>query len=630
MFLKIINWSDGALVFVSILAILITVVLAIIVFYRFRRDYRNYRDEMTLLIDGALSKNEIVFSITSHISKIPKDMSFSLMLLSFDKFDEVISIFGEREAQKILERFVSNIDRALPQKVQIGRYSKDEFLISIRSDYSRAEIMRLAERIKEAGSLPIKVAGGAETNQHVSIGIAYYPYHGRNFKQLFNSLNLALYIAKREGGDSIVLYSDEMGVQEGENVRFYDEIKEAIDNKQFMLYYQPIIDVENNSVYGAEALLRWQHPEYGVLSPNKFIHIIEQSGDINWVGNWGIECLIKEFLQLKKMFPSKHFQLSMNLSPKQLANENLIMNFQNLIKKYRVLAKNITLEIIEFAIFEKHDIVRNNLTKLKELGFQIAVDGFAMDHTILEKIGSLPLDIIKLDRDFLQEDEDSSFLKTRYAEMLIEFAEKNEKLIICEGIENVEMMKKAGEYKINLLQGFYFSKPIAEEEFHRYLYNEKGIKKLINPPDKIEEPIIEESSTEAELEEKTSEEVVEATQNSEEIVVEAESKATKKVTKKAKEEKTTEAELEEKTSEEKVETNQNNEEVVSEVKPKATKKVTKKVKDKKTTETDLKEKTSEEKVENTENNEEIAPEAKSKTAKKGAKKVKETAPKQEK
>ena len=320
----------------------------------------------------------------------------------------------------------------------------------------------------------------------------------------------------------------------------------------------------------------------------------------------------------------------MNLSPKQLANENLIMNFQNLIKKYRVLAKNITLEIIEFAIFEKHDTVRNNLTKLKELGFQIAVDGFAMDHTILEKIGSLPLDIIKLDRDFLQEDEDSSFLKTRYAEMLIEFAEKNEKLIICEGIENVEMMKKAGEYKINLLQGFYFSKPIAEEEFHRYLYNEKGIKKLINPPDKIEEPIIEESSTEAELEEKTSEEVVEATQNSEEIVVEAESKATKKVTKKAKEEKTTEAELEEKTSEEKVETNQNNEEVVSEVKPKATKKVTKKVKDKKTTETDLKEKTSEEKVENTENNEEIAPEAKSKTAKKGAKKVKETAPKQEK
>ena len=625
MFLKIINWSDGALVFVSILAILITVVLAIIVFYRFRRDYRNYRDEMTLLIDGALSKNEIVFSITSHISKIPKDMSFSLMLLSFDKFDEVISIFGERDAQKILERFVSNIDRALPQKVQIGRYSKDEFLISIRSDYSRAEIMRLAERIKEAGSLPIKVAGGAETNQHVSIGIAYYPYHGRNFKQLFNSLNLALYIAKREGGDSIVLYSDEMGVQEGENVRFYDEIKEAIDNKQFMLYYQPIIDVENHSVYGAEALLRWQHPEYGVLSPNKFIHIIEQSGDINWVGNWGIECLIKEFLQLKKMFPSKHFQLSMNLSPKQLANENLIMNFQNLIKKYRVLAKNITLEIIEFAIFEKHDTVRNNLTKLKELGFQIAVDGFAMDHTILEKIGSLPLDIIKLDRDFLQEDEDSSFLKTRYAEMLIEFAEKNEKLIICEGIENVEMMKKAGEYKINLLQGFYFSKPIAEEEFHRYLYNEKGIKKLINPPDKIEEPITEESTTEVELEEKTSEEVVETTQNSEEIVAEAEPKATKKVTKKAKEEKTTEADLEEK-----VETTQNSEEVVSEAKPKATKKVTKKVKEKKATETDLKEKTSEEKVETTQNNEEIAPEAKSKTAKRGAKKVKETAPEQEK
>jgi EAL domain-containing protein (putative c-di-GMP-specific phosphodiesterase class I) len=346
--------------------------------------------------------------------------------------------------------------------------------------------MRLAERMKEAASLPIKVMGGTETNHHVSIGIAYYPYHGRNFKQLLNSLNLALYIAKREGGDSIILYSDEMNVQESENVRFYGEIKEAIANKQFMLYYQPIVDIATQHVYGAEALLRWQHPEYGVLSPNKFIHIIEQSGDINWVGNWGIERLIQEYLQLKKMFPGKHFQLSMNLSPKQLANENLIMNFQNLVKKYRVLARNLTLEIIEFAIFEKHDVVKDNLNKLKELGFQIAVDGFAMDHTILEKMGSLPIDIIKLDRDFLQEDEETSFLKTRYAEMLIEFAEKNNKKIICEGIENIDMLKKAGEYHINLLQGYYLSKPISEEDFHQYLYNEKDIDLLIHPNDKMD------------------------------------------------------------------------------------------------------------------------------------------------
>ena len=486
MFLKITNWSDGALIFVAVLAIIATIVLAIFVFYRFRKDYRNYREEMTLLIDGALSKNEIIFSITSYISKIPKDMSFSVMLLSFDKFEEVVNIFGEKEAQKILERFVSNIDKALPQKVQIGRYSKDEFLVVVRSDYSRVETMRLAERMKEAASLPIKVMGGTETNHHVSIGIAYYPYHGRNFKQLLNSLNLALYIAKREGGDSIILYSDEMNVQESENVRFYGEIKEAIANKQFMLYYQPIVDIATQHVYGAEALLRWQHPEYGVLSPNKFIHIIEQSGDINWVGNWGIERLIQEYLQLKKMFPGKHFQLSMNLSPKQLANENLIMNFQNLVKKYRVLARNLTLEIIEFAIFEKHDVVKDNLNKLKELGFQIAVDGFAMDHTILEKMGSLPIDIIKLDRDFLQEDEESSFLKTRYAEMLIEFAEKNNKKIICEGIENIDMLKKAGEYHINLLQGYYLSKPISEEDFHQYLYNEKDIDLLIHPNDKMD------------------------------------------------------------------------------------------------------------------------------------------------
>lgn len=533
MFFKITNWSDGALIFVAVLAIIATIVLAIFVFYRFRKDYRNYREEMTLLIDGALSKNEIIFSITSYISKIPKDMSFSVMLLSFDKFEEVVNIFGEKEAQKILERFVSNIDKALPQKAQIGRYSKDEFLVVVRSDYSRVETMRLAERMKEAASLPIKVMGGTETNHHVSIGIAYYPYHGRNFKQLLNSLNLALYIAKREGGDSIILYSDEMNVQESENVRFYGEIKEAIANKQFMLYYQPIVDIATQHVYGAEALLRWQHPEYGVLSPNKFIHIIEQSGDINWVGNWGIERLIQEYLQLKKMFPGKHFQLSMNLSPKQLANENLIMNFQNLVKKYRVLARNLTLEIIEFAIFEKHDVVKDNLNKLKELGFQIAVDGFAMDHTILEKMGSLPIDIIKLDRDFLQEDEESSFLKTRYAEMLIEFAEKNNKKIICEGIENIDMLKKAGEYHINLLQGYYLSKPISEEDFHQYLYNEKDIDLLIHPNDKMDVEKLENGTKVAKQQETTDVEPAESVVKSIKTEPKEKPKAPRKELKKA-------------------------------------------------------------------------------------------------
>lgn len=533
MFFKITNWSDGALIFVAVLAIIATIVLAIFVFYRFRKDYRNYREEMTLLIDGALSKNEIIFSITSYISKIPKDMSFSVMLLSFDKFEEVVNIFGEKEAQKILERFVSNIDKALPQKAQIGRYSKDEFLVVVRSDYSRVETMRLAERMKEAASLPIKVMGGTETNHHVSIGIAYYPYHGRNFKQLLNSLNLALYIAKREGGDSIILYSDEMNVQESENVRFYGEIKEAIANKQFMLYYQPIVDIATQHVYGAEALLRWQHPEYGVLSPNKFIHIIEQSGDINWVGNWGIERLIQEYLQLKKMFPGKHFQLSMNLSPKQLANENLIMNFQNLVKKYRVLARNLTLEIIEFAIFEKHDVVKDNLNKLKELGFQIAVDGFAMDHTILEKMGSLPIDIIKLDRDFLQEDEETSFLKTRYAEMLIEFAEKNNKKIICEGIENIDMLKKAGEYHINLLQGYYLSKPISEEDFHQYLYNEKDIDLLIHPNDKMDVEKLENGTKVAKQQETTDVEPAESVVKSIKTEPKEKPKAPRKELKKA-------------------------------------------------------------------------------------------------
>jgi len=145
-----------------------------------------------------------------------------------------------------------------------------------------------------------------------------------------------------------------------------------------------------------------------------------------------------------------------------------------------MLARNLTLEIIEFAIFEKHDVVKNNLMKLKELGFQIAVDGFAMDRVILEKVETLPIDIIKLDKDFLEEDE-SSFLKARYAEMLIEFAEKNNKKIICEGIENIEMLERAKNYNIDLVQGYYLSKPISEEDLLIYLKDKNNVLNKLDP-----------------------------------------------------------------------------------------------------------------------------------------------------
>lgn len=474
-----VNWNNGAYVFVTVIVLIIVCALTVFLFLRVKRDYRNYRDEIKLIMDNVMTKSEIVMAVTSYINKIPKDMFFGLILIDFDKFSEIFDAYGEVESKKILEKSISNIHKVLPAKVQIGRYDKDEFLVLVRGDYSKNEIVKLANKIKEAADTPVKMFNGNEANQHTSISIAYYPFHGRSIKQLFNSLSLANYIAKKQGGDTVVQYSDEMDKKEGENVQYYNEIKSAIENKQFMLYYQPIINIRSKEIYGFEALLRWQHPEHGLLPPAKFINILEQSGDINWVGIWGIEALIKEYFNLRKLFPTIYFKLSMNLSPKQLTNENLIMDFQKLIKKYRVDTKAITIEIIEIAIFEKHEVVKSNILKLKELGFSIAVDGFEIDHNTLEKLQELPIDIIKLDKDFLLDDE-SSYVKERYAEMLIDYALISDKEVIFEGIEDYTMLQKALNFKIELAQGYYLSKPLSEEDLIKYIKDKKNLDEKID------------------------------------------------------------------------------------------------------------------------------------------------------
>ena len=132
-------------------------------------------------------------------------------------------------------------------------------------------------------------------------------------EQLLESLNVAIYTAKKNGGDRIVVYSDEMGKAESENVQYYEQVKKAIDNKEFVLFYQPFVSVDSKQIIGAEALLRWEHKELGLINPKDFINILEQTGDIYWVGIWGLETMIQEYSELKVKYPYKEFELSINL-----------------------------------------------------------------------------------------------------------------------------------------------------------------------------------------------------------------------------------------------------------------------------------------------------------------------------
>ena len=457
---------------IILMSVVLLLMLALI--YLLARSFLNERkrilEEKALSIEGVLTRSEMTSMITSYMARVGKDGQFSLIYFDLDKFSDFINAFGQSESEKILEKIIKNIEVILPKGIRIARLQNDEFLIFLTMDYDRTEAVDLGQKLKTAIGRSIKLFGDTQINATGSIAIAFYPVHGNNLKDLLDSLKIATYIIKKNGGNAVRVYSEEMSDQAGEHVEYYYQIKHAIQHKEFQLFYHPMIDVKNNNLYGVEALIRWNHPEHGLLSPFKFLGIMEQSGDINWIGLWGIETLIKTYQELKQEFPKREIYFSMNLSPKQLMNDSLAVDFQKVLKKYRMNADNIILEIIEFAVFDKQINIYKNLKKLKELGFKIAIDGFGLDYATLSRVEELDIDIIKLDNEFLKEEE--SYMKAKFASLLVEFAKKNKYEVICEVIESKEMVEEAKTYDINIMQGFYFSKPLSAEALRGYIGTE--------------------------------------------------------------------------------------------------------------------------------------------------------------
>lgn len=503
------NWSNGAYVLFSVITLLILVGLGILLYFRVKKEKHNYRDEIAGLVEGVLKRNEIISSVNSYISKIPSGMVFSLILIDYDKMSEIQNAFGENNCKKVLTESVKNIRRVLPNRSLIGRISDDRFLILIKEDYDKDEVLKCANKISLQASIGVKLYSDTLVNPTISVGVAFYPNHGRNLKQLMKSLDLAVYNSKNDGGNTVTIYSDEYDKNDNENLQLYYEIKQAIKEHQFCLYYQPIINLKDKNIYGFEALLRWKHPTLGILYPASFINILEQSGDINGVGIWGIEALIREYIELKKQFVHKDLQLSFNLSPKQLITDNIGVTFQNIAKKYKISVNSITIEIAEFAMFERHETVYKNIKDLKELGFKVAVDGVGLDQNTLIKLGNSPIDIIKLDKTFFEYED--SFIQDKYIELLVDLAKKSNKLIICEGIENYSLVEKIKKFDINYAQGYYFSRPMPQEDVVSYIMSEASLSSLIT---------LDEKAKEEKTEEKPLEEDIDFSESNEEIVLE--------------------------------------------------------------------------------------------------------------
>lgn len=469
--------TDGTSILITCIVLAVTILLGVGAIFLIRKNLKHFKEEDDIIVENAITTSQMENSIRKHIKRVGNFGAATLIYVDIDSFHDLNELFGTKACDEILREMATRILRVLPYKATLTRYQNDEFLIFIRDEDNSTRNENLCKRILEIVNKPFQMTIGETLDITVSMGVCTFPTAGSDLKQLLANLELTTYVSKRDGGDKYTFYYATLSDDEKDNMAYYKEIKEAIKNKEFVLYYQPIIDLKNRVMFGAEALMRWNHPTQGVLSPQKFIKVMEQSGDIRWVGEWGIDTMIRFQQEMKDKYPAIPMTFSLNLSTKQLINPTLANNLIAIATKQGIKPSDVMFEISDFMMYEKIGVIKTNILKLKDYGFKIAVDGFSLDGQSVQNIQKSFVDVIKLGRDFLK-DVENNFMKERLLSILMQFAKDNNKTIISEGIETAEIVDYVKNQGVTIGSGYYFAKPLSATDFEEYMDQKRWLREL--------------------------------------------------------------------------------------------------------------------------------------------------------
>lgn len=414
---------------------------------------------------GEMDKAAFDNMMSRRFATANKNTFFSVMFIEISDAKDMRESFGQKQYQWIVDTLVKRFNKVLPKGTKICLYDYDLIAAIINEDLDRKGLSDLASFCLMEGHRAIPLITRVQVEADLSIGIASYNAFSANYEQFLQNLELSVAASKRSGLNKFTIYSSDLLGSDSEEVKYYQEIKAAIESNEFTLYYQPIYDLNTRLPVGYESLLRWNHKTLGVLSPNKFLTILEQSGDINWVGNWAFAQLLKTAEDYRRKHPETPVVFSMNLSPKQLMSTHLVEDFRKTLRQYnKVPASDICMEIVEFAMFDKMEIVGENIEKLKQCGFKIAIDDFGLEMSTLKMLESIHVDWIKLDKRFVEQSKDD-FLYSGLVSTLVGFAERNDSKIVAEGVEDEVILEYLRDCKIPYGQGYFFGKPLPAEQY---------------------------------------------------------------------------------------------------------------------------------------------------------------------
>src|SRR5258708_2395420 len=416
-------------------------------------------DALTSLPNRAIVNNVLALAIQNARRY---DRNFAVLFIDLDRFKNINDTLGHEAGDKLLQEMGARRTQTVRASDVVARLGGDEFVVLVQEVKEAKQVEAVARKVLSALVKPM-VIQRQECRVTASIGICMYPAEAQDEQALMKNADIAMYRAKEDGKNTYKFYSEEMNIHSFERLAMETSLRRGLERSEFFLHYQAKLDLNTERITGVEALVRWQHPEMGLVPPAQFIPLAEETGLIVPIGKWVLNTACAQNVAwLREGLPPLH--MAVNLSARQFADEDLVKDIAAALESSGMKPELLELELTENYVTQNPERAGKVLAEIKKMGVRLAIDDFGVGYSSLTHLKRFPIDTLKVDRSFIhdlpQDPEDKAICQA-----IIAMGKSLNLTVVAEGVETLDQQTFLQDNNCDEMQGFFFSKPIPGDQF---------------------------------------------------------------------------------------------------------------------------------------------------------------------